>query len=291
MLLCWKGRDVAVGARPLLMLPRYERRAELQPPRRPLGQSPSRERLSVRWDPARLLPRLWRCRRPCRLLHRPRSRRRLPRRRRWLWPPMPRAPARCPSRRQCRWMQHWPTTPGAGTRMASSCCSGNRARFVYAAQVRCGAGQGGGRQRRPCDAHRQRGAARGAGQRQGGAHRHRQRAVPQALLVEPAERRAADEEAGLAVPQHAGGTYVVTPGGHRVTLSTRGRVAVLMCAGPERVMLRSRGGPPASRSATQTRGRSWCGCTRRLSHMGWTRMMRTAAQRQGGGPRRRRRRA
>src|SRR6185437_7955553 len=32
-------------------------------------------------------------------------------------------------------------------------------------------------------------------------------------------------------------TYVVTPGGYRVTLSTRGRVAVLMSAGPERVML------------------------------------------------------
>ena len=39
----------------------------------------------------------------------------VPRRRRWRWPPIPRAPARSPSRRQCRWMQHWPMMPGAGT--------------------------------------------------------------------------------------------------------------------------------------------------------------------------------
>ena len=103
--------------------------------------------------------------------------------------------------------------------MASSCCSGNRARFVSLRKCAAVAARG-GRRRRPCQPHRERGAPRGGRQRQGGAHRRRQRAVPRALLVEPAEQRASDQEAGLAAPQHPEGSYVVTPGGHRVTLST-----------------------------------------------------------------------
>ena len=43
------------------------------------------------------------------------------------------------------------------------------------------------------------------------------------------------QEAGLAVPQHPGGHVRRDARGRRVTLSTRGRVAVLMSAGPERV--------------------------------------------------------
>ena len=54
-------------------------------------------------------------------------------------------------------------------------------------------------------------------------------------------------------------SYVVTPGGHRVTLSTRGRVAVLMSAGPERVMLAHSGG----RRGGQRRGRGRAGAPAR----------------------------
>jgi hypothetical protein len=65
-------------------------------------------------------------------------------------------------------------------------------------------------------------------------------------------------------------TYVVTPGGHRVTLSTRGRVAVLMDAGPERMYRAlTPGAGVVHADATDLLVR----LHERLCHMGWTRMM------------------
>jgi transposase InsO family protein len=65
-------------------------------------------------------------------------------------------------------------------------------------------------------------------------------------------------------------TYVVTPGGSRVTLSTRGRVAVLMDAGPERMYRALTPGAGATRDdAADVLVR----LHERLCHMGWTRMM------------------
>ena len=63
-------------------------------------------------------------------------------------------------------------------------------------------------------------------------------------------------------------SYVVTPGGSRVTLSTRGRVAVMMCAEPERMLSAATAG--AVRDDTADR---LVQLHERLCHMGWTRMM------------------
>jgi transposase InsO family protein len=65
-------------------------------------------------------------------------------------------------------------------------------------------------------------------------------------------------------------TYAVTPGGSRVNLSTRGRVAVLMSAGPERACraLTSGTGSVRDDAADQL-----VLLHERLCHMGWTRMM------------------
>jgi transposase InsO family protein len=69
-------------------------------------------------------------------------------------------------------------------------------------------------------------------------------------------------------------TFVVTPGGYRVTLSTRGRVAVLMGAGPERLY---RALTPGAGSTTVADCASAASMLvrlhERLCHMGWTRMM------------------
>ena len=66
-------------------------------------------------------------------------------------------------------------------------------------------------------------------------------------------------------------SYVVTPGGHRVTLSTRGRVAVLMSAGPERVMLAHTGAAGAIGDADAD---ALVRLHEKMAHRGWTRMMR-----------------
>lgn len=65
-------------------------------------------------------------------------------------------------------------------------------------------------------------------------------------------------------------TYALTPGGSRVNLSTRGRVAVLMSAGPERACraLTSGTGSVRDDAADQL-----VLLHERLCHMGWTRMM------------------
>ncbi len=65
-------------------------------------------------------------------------------------------------------------------------------------------------------------------------------------------------------------TYVVTPGGNRVTLSTRGRVAVLMDAGPERTY---RALTPGAGAVQADAADMLVRLHERLCHMGWTRMM------------------
>ena len=65
-------------------------------------------------------------------------------------------------------------------------------------------------------------------------------------------------------------TYAVTPGGSRVNLSTRGRVAVLMSAGPERAYRALTSGAGSVRDATADQ---LVLLHERLCHMGWTRMM------------------
>jgi transposase InsO family protein len=66
------------------------------------------------------------------------------------------------------------------------------------------------------------------------------------------------------------GTYAVTPGGHRVTLSTRGRVAVLMTASPERVF---RALVPGVGVDHDDAADQLVRLHERLCHMGWVRMM------------------
>jgi Reverse transcriptase (RNA-dependent DNA polymerase)/Chromo (CHRromatin Organisation MOdifier) domain len=73
-------------------------------------------------------------------------------------------------------------------------------------------------------------------------------------------------------------TYVVTPGGDRVTLSRRGRVSVLMCAEPEL----QRAAVAVVSGALGALGPSGLAAVeqlltlhQRLNHMGWTRMMAT----------------
>jgi transposase InsO family protein len=65
-------------------------------------------------------------------------------------------------------------------------------------------------------------------------------------------------------------TYVVTPGGSRVTLSTRGRVAVLMGAGLERMY---RALIPGAGTESDDAAERLVRLHERLCHMGWTRMM------------------
>lgn len=74
-------------------------------------------------------------------------------------------------------------------------------------------------------------------------------------------------------------TYVVTPGGGRATLSTRGRVSVLACAEPEvqrvesAINLLGSGSAPKSGSASEVEILKLVRLHERLNHMGWTRMM------------------
>ena len=69
-------------------------------------------------------------------------------------------------------------------------------------------------------------------------------------------------------------SYVITPGGHRVTLSTRGRVAVLMSAGPERVMLAQAGAAGAARGAdADPDADALVRLHEKMAHRGWTRMI------------------
>jgi hypothetical protein len=71
-------------------------------------------------------------------------------------------------------------------------------------------------------------------------------------------------------------TYVVTPGGDRVTLSRRGRVSVLMCAEPELQRASSAVATAGSLSASDaTAVGQLVLLHQRLNHMGWTRMMAT----------------
>ena len=65
-------------------------------------------------------------------------------------------------------------------------------------------------------------------------------------------------------------TYVVTPGGSRVTLSTRGRVSVLMGAAPERMY---RALTPGAGMVSDDAADRLVRLHERLCHMGWTRMM------------------
>jgi hypothetical protein len=70
-------------------------------------------------------------------------------------------------------------------------------------------------------------------------------------------------------------TFVVTPGGGRATLSRRGRVSVLMCAGQEVQRLNS---AVSAAAASTSRGDAaeverLVRLHERLNHMGWTRMM------------------
>jgi hypothetical protein len=71
-------------------------------------------------------------------------------------------------------------------------------------------------------------------------------------------------------------TYVVTPGGDRATLSRRGRVSVLMCAEPELQRANSATALSAALSAADAAGVDQLVLLhQRLNHMGWTRMMAT----------------
>lgn len=67
-------------------------------------------------------------------------------------------------------------------------------------------------------------------------------------------------------------TYVLTPGGGRATLSTRGRVAVLLDAGPE---TQQRACAATGSSCTDTAVVKLVRLHERLNHVGWTRMMAT----------------
>ena len=151
--------------------------------------------------------------------------------------------------------------------MASSCCSGNRARFIYAAQVRCGAGQGGGRQHRAGDAHRQRAAARG-----GWTAGKVVRIVIDNVLYH--ERFSSNllsselltQEAWLAVPQHPGvhvrGDARRAP---RDAQHARPRGGADVRRSRSAVMLAQRVAAGRSAIERRRRGRSWCACTRRLA--------------------------
>lgn len=69
-------------------------------------------------------------------------------------------------------------------------------------------------------------------------------------------------------------THVVTPGGHRVTLSTRGRVAVLMSAGLERACTAALSAAPATVAHhANADAEALVRLHERLVHCGWTRMM------------------
>lgn len=71
-------------------------------------------------------------------------------------------------------------------------------------------------------------------------------------------------------------TYVVTPGGDRVTLSRQGRVSVLMCAEPELQRLNSTLVPSATLTLADIHAvEQLVLLHQRLNHMGWTRMMAT----------------
>jgi transposase InsO family protein len=72
------------------------------------------------------------------------------------------------------------------------------------------------------------------------------------------------------------GAYVVTPGGGRATLSKRGRVAVLMCAGPEVQRLNSAVAPSNPTGAARRDAIDVEQLVRlheRLNHLGWSRML------------------
>jgi hypothetical protein len=77
-----------------------------------------------------------------------------------------------------------------------------------------------------------------------------------------------------STPQHS---YVVTPGGSRITLSTRGRVAVLMGVSSERAcvatLVRPAGGEQAARVRDAAIVAKLVRLHARLLHCGWTRMM------------------
>jgi transposase InsO family protein len=76
----------------------------------------------------------------------------------------------------------------------------------------------------------------------------------------------------------AEGAYVVTPGGGRATLSKRGRVAVLMCAGSEVERLSSAVAPSESTGAARRDAAGVEQLVRlhqRLNHLSWTRMLAT----------------
>jgi hypothetical protein len=65
-------------------------------------------------------------------------------------------------------------------------------------------------------------------------------------------------------------TYVVTPGGYRVTLDTSGRVAVLMAAGPERLMVVRAAGQV---DTTDADADALVRLHEKMAHRGWTRMI------------------
>ena len=65
-------------------------------------------------------------------------------------------------------------------------------------------------------------------------------------------------------------TYLVTPGGSKVSLSTRGRIAVLLGLGPERVYM---GLTPGSGVVRDDATDAWMLLHRRLCHMGWDDML------------------
>lgn len=71
-------------------------------------------------------------------------------------------------------------------------------------------------------------------------------------------------------------TYVMTPGGDRVTLSRRGRLSVLFCAKPELERASSALAiSPALDAGEVTAVEQLVTLHQRLNHMGWTRMMAT----------------
>ena len=194
-----------------------------------------------------------------------------PRRRRWLWPPIPRAPARRPSRRQCRWMQHWPMMPGAGTawrRPAAAATALDSSRCASALRCRS----------------RWRTAASSMPRHIGSvalrvvadSGKVVRIVVDNVLYHERFSSNLLSSELltkKLGWQHHSTPeeTYVVTPGGHRVTLSTRGRVAVLMSAGPERVMRRSQ--RRAAGAIGDADADALVRLHEKMAHRGWTRMM------------------
>jgi len=68
-------------------------------------------------------------------------------------------------------------------------------------------------------------------------------------------------------------TYVVTPCGHRVTLSTRGRVAVLMGAGPERATVARSADQAEATSTNDADVDALVRLHEKMAHRGWTRMI------------------